>query len=169
MTRCVDDEQTRGLKLHLALGVHDRSLRLDCFGREVSCTNLLSDTSGFSLLDIGLTDLVQKFRFTGIDVSENTADRRAKIVLGGSCLGFLKLSLSPLGRFCFPPSLLSLGRCKFLVLRIIRIIVTVFGVFILVLVLVFRRGFLALIVCTVLCPTLVRTEQLADLWALLTC
>ena len=38
--------------------VHDRSLGLDSFQREVGGTNLLRDTSSFAFLDIGLTNLI---------------------------------------------------------------------------------------------------------------
>ena len=57
MSGCIDDEKTRNLVLLLAVLIHDGSLLLDSLRREVSSTNLLGDTAGFTLLDVGLTDL----------------------------------------------------------------------------------------------------------------
>ena len=57
VTGGIDDQETRNLVFLLAILVHNSSLLFDSLGREVSSTNLLCDTTGFTLLDIGLTDL----------------------------------------------------------------------------------------------------------------
>lgn len=57
VSRGIDNEQTRNLVLLVAVLIHDGSLLLDCIHREVCSTNLLSDTAGFTLLNIGLTNL----------------------------------------------------------------------------------------------------------------
>lgn len=84
MTRCVDNEQTRDLEFESVVLVDDRSLGLEGVHREVCGTDLLSDTTSFALLDVGLADLVEKLRLTSIDVTKNTANRRTKVVLGSS-------------------------------------------------------------------------------------
>jgi hypothetical protein len=74
VTGRVDDQQTGYLELEAAVLVDDCSLLLDGLDWEVGGTNLLSDTTGFAFLDVGLTDLVEQFGLSGIDVSQNTAD-----------------------------------------------------------------------------------------------
>lgn len=81
MTWGVDDEETGNLELELAIGVDDRRLLLDCIDREVRCADLLRDASRLALLDVGLPDLVEQLGLSGIDVPENTANRRAEVVL----------------------------------------------------------------------------------------
>lgn len=71
----IDNEQTRGLELHLVLRVNHSGLLSDCFDREVCSTDLLGDTTRFTFLNIGLTNLIQKLSLSGIDVTENTTDR----------------------------------------------------------------------------------------------
>ena len=53
----INNEQTRNLVLLTAILVHDGSLGLDGLDGEVRCTNLLGDTSSFTLLDVRLTNL----------------------------------------------------------------------------------------------------------------
>jgi hypothetical protein len=77
----VDDEETGHLKLELAVGVNHGRLLLDGLDREVGGTNLLSDTTGLALLDVGLANLVEQLGLAGIDVPKNTANGRAQIVL----------------------------------------------------------------------------------------
>ena len=75
MSGGIDDEKTRNLVLLLAILedsqqvvsscdatkklylVHDSSLGLDSIHREVRSTNLLSDTTGFAFLNVGLPNL----------------------------------------------------------------------------------------------------------------
>lgn len=74
MTGCVDDQQTGHLELELAVLVDDLGLLLDGLDRKVGSTNLLSDTTSFALLDVGLADLVEQLGLSGIDVAQNTAN-----------------------------------------------------------------------------------------------
>jgi hypothetical protein len=80
VTGCVDDQQTRHLELELAVLVDDLGLLLDGLDWEVGSTNLLSDTTCFAFLDVGLTDLVEQLGLSGIDVSQNTANGRPEVV-----------------------------------------------------------------------------------------
>ena len=108
MSRRVDDQETRDLVLLLAVLIHDSRLGLDGLDWEVCRADLLCDTSCFPFLHISLTDLdksmydqrlgdasaveahlVQQLRFTSIDVSKNTADRAAEVVLASSGKGRL--------------------------------------------------------------------------------
>lgn len=57
VTGRVDDEQTRNLVVELAVPVEDLGLFLDGRDGEVGGSDLLSDTSRLTLLDVGLTDL----------------------------------------------------------------------------------------------------------------
>ncbi|ROW05672.1 hypothetical protein VMCG_05275 [Cytospora schulzeri] len=81
VTGRVDDQETRDLELKLAILVDDMCLLLDGVDGEVSGTNLLSDTTGLTFLDVGLTDLVEQLRLTSIDVAKNTANGRSEVVL----------------------------------------------------------------------------------------
>lgn len=81
MTRRVDNQKTRDLELELAVLVDDLRLLLDGIDREVGGTNLLSNTTCLTFLDVGLTDLVKQLRLTGIDVAKNTANGRSEVVL----------------------------------------------------------------------------------------
>src|SRR5271156_6806839 len=73
VTRSIDDKQPRDLEVEGIIFVHRSSLHLDSIERKISCTDLLRDTSGFTFLDVGLTDLIEKLCLTSIDVTENTA------------------------------------------------------------------------------------------------
>ena len=53
----INDEQARNLVLLTAILVHDGRLGLDGLDGAVRRTNLLSDTSSFTLLDVRLTNL----------------------------------------------------------------------------------------------------------------
>lgn len=74
MTRGIDDKKTGNLELELAVLVDNSCFLLNGFGWEVCSTNLLSDTTGFALLDVGLSDLVKELGLSGIDMTENTAN-----------------------------------------------------------------------------------------------
>jgi hypothetical protein len=75
VARCIDDKQTRDLHLESTILVDDSSLLLESVDREVCGTDLLGNTTSFALLHVCLTDLVEQLRFTGIDVTKNTANR----------------------------------------------------------------------------------------------
>lgn len=65
---CVDNEKTREFELlNIVLAQH-RCLALDRFDREVGGTNLLSDTSGFSLLNVRLSNLSSQRRRMSVSV-----------------------------------------------------------------------------------------------------
>ena len=53
----VDDQKARNLVFLLPVFVHDGGLCLDRIDREVGSTDLLRNTSRFTFLDIGLTNL----------------------------------------------------------------------------------------------------------------
>ena len=74
MTWCVDDKETGNLELERTVLVDDSGLLADGIDREVCRTNLLRDTTGFTLLNIGLTNLVKELGLSSIDVTENTAN-----------------------------------------------------------------------------------------------
>ena len=57
MSRRIDNQKTGDLVLSLAVLVQNSSLRLDRIDGEVRCTDLLSDTTRFALLDIRLSNL----------------------------------------------------------------------------------------------------------------
>ncbi|KAI6776081.1 hypothetical protein HG530_000026 [Fusarium avenaceum] len=102
VTRGIDNEKTRNLEVELAIGVDNRRLLSNGLNREVCGTDLLCNTTSFAFLDVGLSDLVQKLGLSGIDVTENTANRGSQVVRGSSSqsslVGFLatfsRLSLS---------------------------------------------------------------------------
>ena len=81
MTRSINDQKTWNLELEGVVFVDNLGFRLNGIDGEIRSTNLLGDTSSFTLLHIGLSNLVQQFRLTSIDVPENTADRRSEVVL----------------------------------------------------------------------------------------
>ncbi|KAH3659215.1 hypothetical protein OGATHE_006099 [Ogataea polymorpha] len=75
----IDDQQTWNLVNHLLVWSHDSSFLLDGLHREVCGTDLLRNTTSLASLNVSLSNLVQKLGFTGIDVTQNTADRRTQI------------------------------------------------------------------------------------------
>ena len=81
VTRRVNNQQTGDLVFLRAVCIQNRCLLPDRIHREVRRADLLCDTTGFALLDIRLTDLVEQLGLAGIDVTENAADRTTKVVL----------------------------------------------------------------------------------------
>ena len=57
MSGCIDDKKTWDFVLLQAILVDNGRFRLDCIDREIRGTNLLSDTTSFAFLNIGLADL----------------------------------------------------------------------------------------------------------------
>ena len=55
---------------------------------EVCSTNLLCNTTSFTSLNVSLTDFVQQFGFTGIDMSQNTTNWRTQIFSDGEAAFF---------------------------------------------------------------------------------
>ena len=117
VTGGIDDEETGNLELELAVAVDNSRLLLDGLNGEVSGTNLLSDTTGFAFLDVGLTNLVEQLRLTGIDVTKNTANGRAKVVGRAGRKGSLMGLLTTLSSLLLPPGLLLFPGGGLLVLR----------------------------------------------------
>ncbi|GKT50196.1 uncharacterized protein ColSpa_10378 [Colletotrichum spaethianum] len=136
----IDDQQTWDLELKRAVSVDNGRLLPDSLDREVGSTNLLSNTTGFALLHVGLTDLVQKLGLSGIDVAQNTANGRSEVVLGSRCQRGL---VSLLATLCGLPLALKLGlasrRLLLIFFRVVGFGVG-FGVVLLVLVLIALPG-----------------------------
>lgn len=136
MARRVDDKKTRDLVLVRAVLVDDSRLGLDRFDREVGSSNLLGDSSGLTTLDVGLTDLVEELGLSRVDVSENAADGRPKVILapGSECLDVLllapaaRLGLALLELACGLSLVLgraTLGGRHVVVRRIVRVVIRV--------------------------------------------
>jgi hypothetical protein len=81
VTRGIDNQKTGDLELELAVLVDNLCLGAQSIDGEVSGTDLLGNTTGFTLLDIGLADLVKQLSLTSIDVTKNTANGRTEIIL----------------------------------------------------------------------------------------
>jgi hypothetical protein len=118
VTRCIDDQETGHLELEAAVAVDHGRLLLDGVYREVGSTDLLGNTTSFALLDVGLSNLVEQLRLSGIDVTQNTADGRAQVVLGPRGKGSLVSLLSPLGGFLLALCLSGLSSRLLLILRL---------------------------------------------------
>lgn len=128
VTRCIDNQETGDLELELAIRVDDGRLLSDGLDREVCSTDLLCDTTGFAFLDVGLSNLVQKFRLSGIDVTQNTANRGSQVVLGSGSQSSLVSLLTALSSLSLSLDLGLLGSCGGLV--VLRLLLRLFGLFI---------------------------------------
>ncbi len=69
MAWSIDNEQTRNIYLYFKEAFAFVDLFDKFFLREEGGTDLLGNTSGFSLLDVGMPDLIEKSGFSGIDVT----------------------------------------------------------------------------------------------------
>ncbi|RBQ68079.1 hypothetical protein VDGD_21613 [Verticillium dahliae] len=118
VTGRVDDQKTRDLELESAVGVDNGRLLPDGLDGEVCGTDLLGDTASLALLDVGLSDLVEKLRLSGIDVTENTANGRPEVVLGPGGEGGLVGLLTTLGRLPLALCFLQGPRGGLLVFRL---------------------------------------------------
>jgi hypothetical protein len=87
------------LELKLAILVDNIGFLLDGLDREVGRTDLLCDTTGFTLLDVGLANLVEQLRLAGIDMAENTANGRAEVVGRTCCQGSLMCLFAAISSF----------------------------------------------------------------------
>lgn len=65
----IDDEQTGDIYFHFEETLAFVDLFNKFFLREESGTDLLGNTSCFSLLDISMSDLIEKSGLSGIDVT----------------------------------------------------------------------------------------------------
>ena len=74
MTRSIDNKETGDLVLLLAILIEHCSLGLDGLRREVGGTNLLCDTTSFTFLDVGLTNLHVDCEYMrqGVDINVET-------------------------------------------------------------------------------------------------
>mmetsp|Transcript_36197 Transcript_36197/g.87602 ORF Transcript_36197/g.87602 Transcript_36197/m.87602 type:complete len:763 (+) Transcript_36197:174-2462(+) len=102
VTWCINDEHTRNLKVKLFGFIEFGGLGLQSLLFKKGGTNLLCNTSSFSLLDIGLSNLIQQFGLSSIDVTHNDDNRTTQIV-GRSCCQIDLFLFFP-----FPPSFFTL-------------------------------------------------------------
>jgi len=81
VTRSVDNEEAWDFQIKLLTIMNTVQMILKVLFREIGCTDLLGNTSSFSSLHIGASELIQDECFTGIDVTENTNDRASQFFL----------------------------------------------------------------------------------------
>ena len=85
MTWCVNNEHPGDGELEFLGFIQTSSLSLESLLFEEGGTNLLCNTSGFALLNVGLTNFVEQFRFSSIDVTHNDDDWTTQIVPCSCC------------------------------------------------------------------------------------
>jgi len=79
MARCINDQQTRNIHINFEEFITFYNFFIQLLLWEKSSTNLLCNTSCFTLLHICSSNFVQKSSFTSIDVSQNGANRASKL------------------------------------------------------------------------------------------
>ena len=100
----VDDQQAGQLEVKLAALAELLGTLHECVGRDIRGTNLLGDTARLPVLHVGTSDVVQDLGLSRVDVPQDAADRRAKVlrVPVGECLAQPRLLFLALGE---PPLL----------------------------------------------------------------
>ena len=89
MTWCVDDEEAWNLKIEFFSVLHNCNMILKVFFREVSGTDLLSDSTGFVSLDIGFSEFIKNKCLARVDVTHDTDDGTAQLLCSASFTIFL--------------------------------------------------------------------------------
>jgi len=89
VTRGVNNEEAGKFQIEWLSVSHDIDMFLKVIFREVSGTDLLSDTSSFIRLYVGLSQLIQDKRLSRVDVTHNTNNGTTQF------LGTLGLLFSP--------------------------------------------------------------------------
>ncbi len=79
VTRCINNQQTRHVDIHWIKIFTLLDLFNQFLLRKQSSSNLLSNTSSFSLLNVRSSDFIQKSSLTSIDMTQNAANRISKL------------------------------------------------------------------------------------------
>src|SRR5205809_619588 len=107
----VNDQQAGNFEVKRAILIDNLRLLSDCIDRKISCTNLLRDTSGLTLLNISLSDFVKKFSLSCIDMAQDTTYGRSKIFFRPCSQRFLMLFLPSFGSYFFFLGKSPFGSC----------------------------------------------------------
>ena len=74
MTRCINDHKAWNFKFEIQKIFAFYNLFSEFLKGEESGTNLLGNSTGFTFLDVGFSDLIQESGLTSIDVPQNSAN-----------------------------------------------------------------------------------------------
>lgn len=94
----VDDQQSWNIDWYFIEGLAFLNLFDELFRREESSTDLLGDSAGLALLDVGVADLVEQCSLAGVDVAEDAADWTSEFSL---LTGEIGAVVTPFVRFLF--------------------------------------------------------------------
>lgn len=78
MTRSVNDKVSGNLEIELQAAFHTLEVLQDCTLREIGSTDLLGDTTGFTCLNIGATQLIKDECLSSIDMAKDAKNRAAQ-------------------------------------------------------------------------------------------
>mmetsp|Transcript_3603 Transcript_3603/g.6281 ORF Transcript_3603/g.6281 Transcript_3603/m.6281 type:complete len:246 (-) Transcript_3603:1022-1759(-) len=99
VTRGIDHKKTRHLELEIEVCIELVGRLFQVLHWEVSCTNLLCNSTCFAFLYISSTDFVKNLRFACVDMTHDTANRRSEVILAAFCESFTYTCLSSLAGF----------------------------------------------------------------------
>lgn len=113
MARGVDDQKSWHIDWYFIEGFAFLYFLNELLRWEESSTDLLGDTTSFSLLNVSVADLVEQCGFTGIDVAEDATDRASEFSLLAGEIGTIVAPLMLFFLFLFLLGLLH-HVCDFL-------------------------------------------------------